>query len=84
MLQTISEVSLSTVALTGIRPPSSAYGNNKAVEGIISKCPLWVATMHHVFRIRKVQQLIFIRHEHKKYSVYNILYSVYNILYTSG
>ena len=59
------------VALTGIRPPSSAYGNNKAVEGVILKCPLWVATMHHVFRISKVQ-LIFIRHEDKKYSVYTL------------
>ena len=45
------KVSISTVALTGIRPPSSAYGNNTAVEGIISKCPLWVATMRHVFRM---------------------------------
>ena len=50
------KVSISTVALTGVRPPSSACGNNKAFEGIISKCPLWVATMHHVFRISKVQQ----------------------------
>ena len=62
------KVSIFTVALIGIRPPSLANGNNKALEGIISKCPLWVATMH-VFRINKVQQLIFIRHEHKKYSV---------------
>ena len=64
------KVSISTVALTGVRPPSSACGNNKAVERIISKCPRWVATMHREFWISKVQQLIFIRHEHKKYSVY--------------
>ena len=55
------KISISTVSLTGIRPPSSAYGNNKAVDGIISKWPLSVATNLggiQEFRGKKLQEIL--------------------------